>query len=391
MNIKLRSLDLLKKLIAFNTVSRESNMELIRWAEFYLQQYGAETRLTVTPDGNKANLFATFKAYDGNTQENGIVFSGHTDVVPVEGQDWQTDPFKLHVGNGKAYGRGTCDMKGFIAIIMAYADLLSTSKLKIPFHFALSYDEEIGCVGVRHLIDDFIKAGFKPKVCLVGEPSLMQLVIGHKGQIAFQCDVIGHESHSSLTPLGVNAIEYASRLIAFIHKISHEIRENVQDHEAFFDPGFNTFNTGLISGGTALNIIPNHCSFSFEYRYRPGHENLDQIDRIFAFAKDELLPEMQKVYPEADIRFTKLIDFPAFRNSEESDFVKLSKSLTGANQVSSVPYGAEAGLFSQNSIDSIICGPGSIEQAHKANEFVTLDQLERGEKFMEKLIAYYSL
>jgi acetylornithine deacetylase len=391
MKLQLRSLDLLKKLISFDTTSCESNLELIRWAEFYLQQFGAETRLTLNSGGNKANLFATFKAHDGNGTEKGVIFSGHTDVVPVEGQDWKTNPFELHIGNGKAYGRGTSDMKGFIAIIMSFADQISRTKLKVPFHFALSFDEEVGCVGVRHLIDDYTKAKFNPAACIVGEPSLMQLVTGHKGQIAYKCEITGYAAHSSLTPMGVNAIEYAARLIAHIHQIARDIKDKKEAHETFFDPGYNTFNTGIISGGTALNIIPNFCEFLFEYRFRPGYENFDQVERIFDFAQNILVPEMKAVYDKADIQFTKLIEFPGFRNSEESELVKIVKSLTGANQVSSVPYGAEAGLFAENGIDSIICGPGSIEQAHKANEFITLDQLERGEKFMEKLIAYYTL
>ena len=390
MTLNHKSIELLKKLISFNTISYNANLELIRWVEFYLQQFGAETRLTTSLEGNKANLFATFKAHDDNGLEGGIIFSGHTDVVPVEGQEWKTNPFELHIGNSNAYGRGTSDMKGFIAIIMSLADRISSTKLKVPFHFALSYDEEVGCIGVRHLIKDFMQAGFKPSACIVGEPSSMQLVSGHKGQVTYKCEIIGHEAHSSLTTQGVNAIEYASRIIAFMHQIGQEI-VNSDNHDPFFDPGFNTFNTGIISGGTALNIIPNHCDFVFEYRFLPGRERLDQVERIIHYARDVLLPEMKKVYEHADIKFTQVISIPAFKALEDSPFMALAKSITGENQLNAVPYGAEAGLFAENGIDSIICGPGSIEQAHKPNEFIALDQLARCEEFIEKLIAYYTL
>lgn len=390
MTLRLKSIELLKKLVSFNTISHNSNLELIRWVEFYLQQFGAETRLTTSAEGNKGNLFVTFKAHDGNTKDGGIVFSGHTDVVPVEGQDWKTNPFELHIGNGKAYGRGTADMKGFIAIIMSFADQISRTKLKIPFHFALSYDEEIGCIGVRSLIKDFVQAGFKPSACIVGEPSMMQLISAHKGQVAYKCEVFGLEAHSSLTTQGVNAIEYAARLITFIYSIFEEIKHST-NHDPFFDPGFNTFNIGTISGGTATNIIPNYCTFIFGYRFLPGQEKLDQIERIKNFAHTILAPEMKKVHPNADIKFTQLIDYPAFKASDNSPLMSLVQSLTKANTPNSVPYGAEAGLFAQNSIDSIICGPGNIEQAHKPNEFIALDQLAQCEKFIEKLIAYYTL
>lgn len=385
-----KSIELLKKLISFNTVSYNANLELIRWAEFYLQQFGAETRVTTSLEGNKANLFATFKAYDGNALEGGVIFSGHTDVVPVEGQDWKTNPFELHIGNGKAYGRGTADMKSFIAIIMSFADKISRTKLKVPFHFAFSYDEEVGCVGVRHLIKDFLQAGFKPSACIVGEPSMMQLVVGHKGQVGYECEVIGLEAHSSLTTQGVNAIEYAARIIAFIHQISEELK-NASDHDMMFNPGFNTFNTGLISGGIARNIIPSHCNFCFEYRYIAGRERLDLVDRIIDYAQNVLVPEMKKVYAQADIKFTQTVSYPGFKTLEYNHLVMIAQSIMGANQLNSVPYGAEAGLFAENGIDSIICGPGSIEQAHKPNEFIALDQLARCEEFIEKLIAYYTL
>ncbi|MDP3531816.1 MAG: acetylornithine deacetylase [Alphaproteobacteria bacterium] len=390
MSFNHKSIELLKKLISFNTISCNTNLELIRWAEFYLQQFGAETRLTTSPEGNKANLFATFKAHDGNRHQGGVVFSGHTDVVPVENQGWKTSPFELYIGNGNAYGRGVSDMKGFIAIVMSLADRISSAKLKVPFHFALSYDEEVGCVGVRQLIKDFTQAGFKPSGCIVGEPSMMQLVVGHRGQITYKCEIIGREAHSSLTQQGVNAIEYASRIITFMYQIGQEII-NSGERYSFFDPGFNTFNTGIVSGGTVLNVVPNHCEFFFEYRFLPGHERLDQVERIIHYARDVLVPEMRKVYEHAEIKFTQVSKIPSFKAFEDSPFVEILKSVTGVNELNSVSYGAEAGIFVENGIDSIICGPGNIDQAHEPNESISLDQLMRCEEFIEKLITYYTL
>lgn len=389
MNSRLDYIDILKTLIAFDTTSSKSNLALIAWAKNLCEEVGAITELVHHESFEKANLLVTFPASNKETKKGGLVFSAHTDVVPVKDQNWSTDPFHMHIEDGKAFGRGTCDMKGFIALVLSQAKAISETKLKVPFHFALSYDEEVGCLGVPHLLTRMKKQGIEPRFCVVGEPTEMRIVNGHKGQIFHKCTVKGLESHSSLIDNGVNAIDYAVELITYIQGVAQRVR--VQGpHDTRFDPPFNSIHVGVIQGGTVNNIIPNHCEFQFEIRYLPGHYPGAEIEEIKNHAEKVLLPRMKERAPQATIKFEKLVEFPGLEVSGECELVELSRKLTGANCASTVPFGAEAGHFQTAGIETIICGPGSIEQAHKANEFITLDQLERGHQFIRQMIGRFS-
>lgn len=389
MNSRLTYIDILKTLIAFDTTSYKSNLALIAWAKNLCEEVGAITELVHHESFEKANLLVTFPAADGETKKNGLVFSAHTDVVPVKDQNWDSNPFHMEIKDGKAFGRGTSDMKGFIALILSQAKAISETKLSIPVHFALSYDEEVGCLGVPHLLKRMKKQGIEPRFCVVGEPTEMRIVNGHKGQLFHKCTVKGLESHSSLIDNGVNAIDYAVELITYIQGVAQRARtDGPQDTR--FDPPFNSIHVGVIQGGTVNNIIPNHCEFQFEVRYLPGHYPSADIEEIKSYAENELLPRMRERAPKATITFDKLVDFPGLDVSEDCDLVTVSRQLTGANCASTVPFGAEAGHFQTAGIETIICGPGSIEQAHKANEFIALDQLERGQAFIRQMIGHFS-
>lgn len=379
-----RSLDWIERLIAFNTVSRESNLGLIETIRDHLSQRGIASTLTYDAGRNKANLFATIPSASGATQ-GGVVLSGHTDVVPVDGQTWDTDPFSPVIRDGKLFGRGSCDMKGYIGVVLtALPELLST-KLDQPVHFAFSYDEEIGCVGAPSMIEELQARGVRPDGCIVGEPTNMRPIVAHKSISSYRCCVHGHAAHSSLTPRGVNAIEYAARLICHIRDIADGLkREGPFDED--FDVPFSTSSVGLIQGGIAVNTVPALCEFVFEYRTLPAVDSSTIIDRIQAYARDVLEPEMRKVVPHASIEFTRRSASPALEASEQDAITQLVRALTADRETHKVAYGTEAGLFQRAGIPSVICGPGNIEQAHKPNEFVTLEQIALCETFIQKLI-----
>ncbi|RKP54717.1 acetylornithine deacetylase [Pararobbsia silviterrae] len=383
------SLDWIERLIAFNTVSRESNLGLIETVRDHLSKHGIASTLTYDAGRNKANLFATIAAAHG-AQQGGIVLSGHTDVVPVDGQQWDTDPFAPVVRDGKLYGRGSCDMKGFIGVALsALPDLLNT-RLDKPVHLALSYDEEIGCVGAPSMIAELQARGVHPEGCIVGEPTNMRPIVAHKSISSYRCCVRGHAVHSSLTPQGVNAIEYAARLICQIRDIADTLKQQGPFDEAF-DVPFSTASTGLIEGGIAVNTVPARCDFVFEYRTLPGVDASKIIERIETYARTVLEPEMRKVSPNASIEFTRRSASPALEASEQDAITQLVRALTANRETHKVAYGTEAGLFQRAGIPSVICGPGSIEQAHKPNEFVTLDQIALCETFIQKLIRSMTL
>ncbi|WDD93845.1 acetylornithine deacetylase [Burkholderia sp. FERM BP-3421] len=383
------SLPWVERLVSIDTTSRVPNLGLIEMVRDALAARGIASTLTHDAREGWANLFATVPAHDGST-DGGIVLSGHTDVVPVDGQSWDSDPFRPEIRDGKLYGRGTCDMKGFIGTALALLPEMQSARLAKPIHFALSYDEEVGCVGAPLLIADLQKRGLKPSGCIVGEPSSMRPIIAHKGINAYRCCVRGHAAHSSLTPKGLNAIEYAARLICHIRDIADQFRAE-GPFDALYDVPFTTAQTSLIQGGNAINTVPAECRFSFEFRNLPTLDPDRIFARIDAYARETLLPRMQQEHPNAAIEFTKIAAAPGLDSTEQAAITELVRALTGDQDKRKVAYGTEAGLFALAGIPSVVCGPGDIEQAHKPNEYVSLDQLDACERFLRKFIHSMTL
>ncbi|RJF95512.1 acetylornithine deacetylase [Noviherbaspirillum saxi] len=374
------TLNMIERLIAYPTVSRDSNLGLIEWTRDYLGAMGVKSRLTYDATGKKANLFATL----GEGKRPGIVLSGHTDVVPVDGQAWDTDPFTATIKEGRLYGRGSADMKGYIGTVLALAPKFLEADMDSALHFALSYDEEIGCVGVRGLIRDLEEIGLKPAGCIVGEPTSMQPIIAHKGTHRFRCCVRGREAHSSYTTLGVNAVEYAARIIVYIRQMADRMAQLETRNYGFTVP-YTTMQTGLIRGGLASNIVPKDCEFQFEARTLPGVEAEKLYQEVQDFAAT-LVPEMRRVEPDAAIDFEWLAAAPGLAMEESDAIVQLAASLSRNKPNGAVSYGTEAGLFQRAGIPTVVCGPGSIEEAHRPNEYVSLQQLAQCEAFLLRLM-----
>ena len=375
---------MIERLIAFRTVSRDSNLGLIEWVRDYLQSHGATTRLTYDASGRKANLFATL----GDSAKPGLILSGHTDVVPVDGQNWDTDPFVGTERDGKLFGRGSADMKGFIGIILAQApkfvDALNAGRLDAPLHYALSYDEEVGCLGVRGLIKDLQEHGIRPAGCVVGEPTSMQPIIAHKGTHKFRCSVHGREAHSSYVTHGINAIEYAARLIVYIRQLADRLAQIEQRDYGFAVP-YSTLSTGLIRGGIAVNVVPKDCEFQFDMRTLPQASPDALVQEIRRYA-EVLAREMRLVDPQSGINLEWTSQTVGLAASETDAIVRWAMTLSGNSPVGKVSYGTEAGLFQQMGVPSVICGPGDIAEAHRPNEFVSLEQLARCEAFMGRIL-----
>lgn len=375
---------MIERLIGFNTVSRDSNLGLIEWTRDYLQGFGAATRLTYDATGKKANLFATL----GDSDRPGLILSGHTDVVPVDGQNWDTDPFLAIERDGKLYARGSADMKGFIGIILAQAPkfvaALNDGRLDAPLHYSLSYDEEVGCIGVRGLIRDLEQHNIRPAGCVVGEPTSMQPIIAHKGTHRFRCAVRGREAHSSYVTHGVNAIEYAARLVVYIRQIADRLAQSETRDYGFTVP-YSTLSTGVIHGGIAANVIPKDCVFHFDMRTLPqtSPDSLYQEIRVHA---EGLAREMQAVDAKSGIDLEWLSQTVGLSAAETDAIVQWAMQLSRNAQVGKVSYGTEAGLFQKMGVPSVICGPGDIAQAHGPNEFVALDQLAQCERFMDRIL-----
>ena len=381
--------DMIRTLVAFDTTSRESNLALIDWVRGYLESHGAQCTLTFDDDRRKANLFATLPASDGNTTTGGIVLSGHTDVVPVDGQPWDTNPFEATLIGDRVVGRGVTDMKSFSATGLAMVPEFVRRGLARPLHFALSYDEEIGCIGVRRLIDDIVARGVKPLGCIVGEPTGMELVVAHKGKKSWRCRVRGHEAHSSLTPLGVNAVQIACEIVTYLTNVARAFRDQGEFDHAY-DVPYTTVHTGVIRGGTALNIVPRDCHFDFEIRHLPFDDPDELFAEVEAYAQ-RFLPEMRKVDADTCIAFDLLSASPGFDTHGESDIAALGRSCSETADHGKVSFGTEAGLFHEAAIPAIICGPGHIAQAHQPNEWVAVDQLKRCEAFMKRLVERVAL
>jgi acetylornithine deacetylase len=374
-------MDMIRRLVAFDTTSRNSNLELIGFVSDYLGEFGVESRLVHDGTGAKANLYATL----GPQDRPGIALSGHTDVVPVDGQDWSSDPWAITERGGKLYGRGTCDMKGFVGIVLAFAPEFLRRGLETPIHLALSHDEEVGCIGVRSLIEVLRDMPIKPKACIVGEPTSMKVMVAHKGKKSVRCDVHGFECHSSLAPTGVNAIEYAAEVISHLRGMARRKAE-----EGPFDPAYDvphtTVHTGIVQGGTALNIVPKDCHFDFEFRHIAEDDPQALFDEVKSFAEEKLLPEMRKNFAGAGFSWRELSRIPGLATRDDAEIVELAKALSGGNSTGKVAFATEAGLFQEIDIPTIICGPGSIDQAHKPDEFVSLDQIAQCEAFMHRLM-----
>ena len=385
----MNTINRLSRLIAFDTTSRHSNLALIHDCADYLESLGLKPWLSHNADQSKANLFATIAAADGNT-EGGLILSGHTDVVPTDGQAWQSDPYRADIREGRLYGRGSADMKGFIAAVLAAAPAMVQAGLKRPLHIALSYDEEIGCLGAPVMIAELQKRGLTPEHCIVGEPTSMRMVVAHKGIHTFRCAVHGKAAHSSLTPQGVNAIEYAAKLIVFINELAGRLKAR-HDTDPDYDVPFSTLSVNTIAGGIAANIVPQLCEFEFDYRNLPHMSPADITAPIEAHIREVLQPQMQAVEAACRIDMRHGENVPAMPEAEAALLHDLITQLVQDSSRLKVAYATEGGQFQQAGIATVICGPGNIEQAHKADEFVELAQLARCDAFLHKLIAAQSV
>ena len=374
---------LLARLIGFATVSRDSNLALIGFIRDYLAELGVESELFHNPEGTKANLFATI----GPRDRGGVVLSGHTDVVPVDGQAWTVEPFALTERDGRLYGRGAADMKGFIAAVLAAVPAFLAQPLRMPVHLAFSYDEEVGCLGVRSLLAALAQRPHKPRLCLIGEPTELKPVLGHKGKLAMRCHVQGAACHSAYAPYGVNAIEYAAKLIGKLGEIGQALAHPRQ-HDPRFDPPFSTVQTGVIQGGRALNIVPAECQFDFEVRALPGFEAQAVADQLQGYAEAELLPRMRKVDAASGIRLQPLSAYPGLATPADSEAARLVALLSGSEAFGTVAFGTEGGLFDQAGIPTVVCGPGSMDQGHKPDEFVSVEQLRGCDAMLLRLVEY---
>ncbi|MBB53048.1 MAG: acetylornithine deacetylase [Magnetovibrio sp.] len=377
-----KSIELIEKLISFDTTSRESNLEIISFIQDYLNDLEIDSQLVHNEEGTKANLYATV----GDANASGVMLSGHTDVVPIDGQEWDTDPFKVTRKGNRLYGRGTSDMKSFVAITLAQLPKFQARGLKTPIHLAFSYDEEVGCIGVRRLIKIIKDMPVKPAMCIVGEPTSMQVITGHKGKRSYRVHVRGLEAHSSLAPHGVNAIEYASRLIAFLSDLAARIADK-GPHDELYDVPHTTVHTGTIQGGTQLNIVPKDCVFEYEFRYVDQQDPQALEDKIRAFARDELAPQMHAISSDTGINIELVNDMPGLEMDVDAEVVTFVKALAERNDHAKVAFGTEAGLFHQRAnIPTVVCGPGSIDQAHKPNEFIEMEQIDACEAFLDRLM-----
>ena len=385
----MNTINRLSRLIAFDTTSRHSNLALIHDCADYLESLGLKPWLSHNADQSKANLFATIAAADGNT-EGVLILSGHTDVVPTDGQAWQSDPYRADIREGRLYGRGSADMKGFIAAVLAAAPAMVQAGLKRPLHIALSYDEEIGCLGAPVMIAELQKRGLTPEHCIVGEPTSMRMVVAHKGIHTFRCAVHGKAAHSSLTPQGVNAIEYAAKLIVFINELAGRLKARY-DTDPDYDVPFSTLSVNTIAGGIAGNIVPQLCEFEFDYRNLPHMSPADITAPIEAHIREVLQPQMQAVDAACRIDMHHGENVPAMPEAEAALLHDLITQLVEDSSRLKVAYATEGGQFQQAGIATVICGPGNIEQAHKADEFVELSQLARCDAFLHKLIAAQSV
>lgn len=379
------AIDILSELVAFPTLSRQSNLALIDYVEDYLAGYGVRARRVYSADGQRANLYATI----GPQERGGICLSGHSDVVPVAGQPWTSDPFTLTRRGERLYGRGTADMKGFIACVLALVPRFVQGARGAdarPIHIAVSYDEEIGCVGVRGLLEQLAQDAARPVGCIIGEPTLMRIATAHKGKSAWRCTLRGQAAHSSQPQLGVNAVEYAAELMMFLRQRGRDWRHGVSD--ARYDPPWSTVQTGTVCGGTAVNVVPDRCEFDFEIRPLPGSDHHLLADELDRYARGQAVPEMRRIADAADIQLEALSAYPGLRDDATLDALK-HRCAEAAQQPGfhALAFGTEAGLFQQAGIPAVVCGPGSIAQAHKADEYIDCEQLAQCQSFLARALG----
>ena len=377
--ISAHALELAQTLVRMNTVSHNSNLELIHFIRDHLARLGVKSRLTFNEDKTKANLFATL----GEGKPAGIILSGHTDTVPWDGQDWTMDPLSALVKDGNLYGRGSADMKAFIGVAVSQAEQFLNSDAPFALHYAFSYEEEIGCFGVKELIADLRDANIKPLACIVGEPTSMIPAIAHKGVYRYKCCVRGKEAHSSLTPHSVNAIEMAARVVGRVRDMAEDFEKNEPRFEGF-DVPFSTSSVGQFHGGIADNVVPRDAEFRYEFRDLPTANAAQMQSEVVAYAKS-LEPAMKKVAPAAGFEFETICEIPSFLGSKDDPVTRLAQELSGEKGTTLVAFGTEAGLFKNAGISTVVCGPGSIQQAHQPDEYVSLEQLGRCEAFMQGL------
>jgi len=372
-----------RNLIRHQSVSMTPNLALIDEVKAFLDGLGYDTLVVRDPSETKANLYATI----GPKVDGGVILSGHSDVVPTEGQNWASDPYEIDIRDEKLYGRGACDMKGFLACLLTKAEAFKNADLRVPIHLAFTYDEEVGCLGVPSLVEAINNLPHKPAMCIVGEPTEMKVITQHKGKFSARAHFTGRSGHSSLPAEGVNAVEFASEFVVFLRKLGRKCREE-GPHDDEFEPNHTTFHTGVIKGGTQLNIIPQNCFVDFEFRNLPNDDREALKAEIYDYVENTLQPEMREIYPDVGIEIEVISDMPGLATGDEEEVTKLVMALTGANTTGKVSFGTEAGVFSTlGDIPTVVCGPGSIEQAHKPDEFIELDQLGRCEVFLDKLLA----
>jgi acetylornithine deacetylase len=375
-----KAVGLLGELVSFESVSAHSNLDLIEHITAYLNELGVEAILSHDATGAKANLFATI----GPPIDGGIVLSGHTDVVPVDGQEWQTPPFNLVERDGRLFGRGSADMKGFIACVLAQAPAFAASRLTRPVHIALTFDEEIGSCGAPILIDQIAGQPYRPRIAIIGEPTEMRVIDGHKGGYELTTTIRGLEGHASDPTKGVNAIHYAARFIDHLDRIARA-HAGKPDPDTQFDPPYTTISVGAINGGTARNVIAGHCSFDWELRPIPHDDAPAILAKIDEFAANELVPEMRAAFPAAEIVTVLEAHYPGLKQDPGSEAVALIRSLTGINSSHVVPFGSDAGHFQAAEMSTALFGPGSIDQAHKPDEYIAVSQLEACLGFLDRL------
>lgn len=373
---------ILETLVAFDTVSARSNLPLIDWVQGFCRGHGAAVERVTDETGRKAGLWISL----GPVDRPGYVLSGHSDVVPTDGQPWTSDPFTLRAEDGRLYGRGTSDMKGFLAVCLALLSEMAAAPLKVPLHIAISYDEEVGCLGVRPLIARMRERFPRPLGVFVGEPTGMEVVVGHKGKSAARITFRGKACHSALAPSGVNAVEYAARFIDQV-RLSAEILARDGARDSLYDVPHTTGLSSVVHGGSALNIVPDSCSVEFEYRAIGADDAWALASAAIAYATDTLAPLMRAEDPACGVSVEPLIDYPGLDTDPEAWIVTLAKRLAGRNAHAKVSYGTEGGLFERlGGVPAVVIGPGSISRAHKADEYVTRDELAACAGFVRRLI-----
>lgn len=371
---------MLDRMVAFETISARPNLDLIRFVEQYLSQEGIPSHICHDETGERANIHAMI----GPAVDRGVVLNGHTDVVPVDGQRWASNPFRLTERAGRLYGRGAVDMKGFLACMLAAIPVWKQKPLKRPIHISMCYDEEIGGFGAPILLADMARTVPRPSVAIVGEPTGMRIITGHKGAFEMRTEVTGFEAHASDPRKGANAILFAARFISYLEQRACELAA-APDPESSFDPPFATISVGTVHGGIARNIIPGSCAFDWELRLIPGTDGEALIAGICDYASGTLLPELRRQYPGADIRIQTQAKVPALDHQNSHEAVALLTEITGLNNTDVVSFGTDAGHFGNAGISTVVFGPGSIEQAHKPDEYIELSEVGRCMAFLDKL------